>query len=116
MRKKMWLLDIPLVGPSRVWLLQITKNISEIVFLASYPIRDVSSQQVLMITAEFDLVLDKTKVEESKNYLGQSVQFYEIVGGNHAQFGWYGNQKKMAMRQFQRRLNRIWWLKPSLIL
>ena len=70
------------------------KNISEIVFLASYPIRDVSSQQVLMITAEFDLVLDKTKVEESKNYLGQSVQFYEIVGGNHAQFGWYGNQKK----------------------
>jgi pimeloyl-ACP methyl ester carboxylesterase len=69
------------------------ERITEMVFLASYPISDVSDKRVLVITGEFDTVLDIKNVEDSENLLPDDYVLYEILGGNHAQFGWYGPQK-----------------------
>ena len=68
-------------------------RVSEIIFLASYPISDVSDQQSLLITGEFDQILDQTSLDESLDLLPVNYVQYEIIGGNHAQFGWYGSQK-----------------------
>ncbi len=67
--------------------------VSDIVFLASYPISDVTDKNVLIITAEFDEVLDLEGIESSRALLPEDVFEFEILGGNHAQFGWYGMQK-----------------------
>jgi len=67
-------------------------RVSDIIFLASYPISDVSNKNVLILTGEFDTVLDIQDVDNSANLLPQNVVKYEILGGNHAQFGWYGPQ------------------------
>lgn len=67
--------------------------VSHVVFLASYPIQDVSNKQVLVITAENDLVLDASKIDENSEYLPENYRNTVIAGGNHAQFGWYGDQK-----------------------
>lgn len=68
-------------------------RVSEIIFLASYPISDVADKRVLIITAEFDLVLDKNDIFDSESLLPEDYVLVEIPGGNHAQFGWYGPQK-----------------------
>lgn len=67
--------------------------VSHVIFLASYPIQDVSNKQVLVITAENDLVLDASKIDENSEYLPENYRNTVIAGGNHAQFGWYGDQK-----------------------
>lgn len=67
--------------------------ITHIVLLASYPISDLTEKDVLMITASHDLVTDQTKLDESLTLLNDTTTFKEIIGGNHAQFGWYGPQK-----------------------
>ena len=68
-------------------------QVSYVVLLASYPIQDVSDKQVLVITAENDLVLDASKIEENSGFLPENYRDTVITGGNHAQFGWYGKQK-----------------------
>jgi hypothetical protein len=68
-------------------------RVSDIIFLASYPIADVKDKDVLVITGQFDLVLDLNDLEDSEDLLPDDRILYEILGGNHAQFGWYGNQK-----------------------
>ena len=68
-------------------------RVTELIFLASYPISDVSDKRVLVITGEFDTILDIEDVEKSENLLPDDYALYEILGGNHAQFGWYGPQK-----------------------
>lgn len=67
--------------------------VSHVVFLASYPIQDVSNKKVLVITAENDLILDESKIEDNHAYLPENYRNITIAGGNHAQFGWYGEQK-----------------------
>jgi hypothetical protein len=67
--------------------------VDQIIFLASYPFKDVSDKESLLITAEFDGLLDLVEVESSKKYLNDETEYIEILGGNHAQFGWYGIQK-----------------------
>ena len=74
-------------------------RISDLVFLASYPITDVSDKNVLMMIGEFDLVLDNHKLQESENLLPENYISFEILGGNHAQFGWYGVQKDDCIAQ-----------------
>lgn len=69
------------------------ERISDVIFLASYTIKDLSDKHVLTITAENDQVLDLEKVEASKVLLSDQALFEQIIGGNHAQFGWYGVQK-----------------------
>lgn len=68
-------------------------RVTELIFLASYPISTVSDKNVFIITGEFDLVLDIKDVEDSENLLPEGYTLFEIPGGNHAQFGWYGPQK-----------------------
>ena len=67
--------------------------VSHVIFLASYPISDVNDKEALVITAENDLVLDASKIEENSAYLPENYRNTVITGGNHAQFGWYGKQK-----------------------
>lgn len=69
------------------------KKVTDIVFLASYPISDVSDKHVLVITAEFDLVLNQASLTKSTSLLPTDYVSFEIQGGTHAQFGWYGKQK-----------------------
>ncbi|MDY0294969.1 MAG: alpha/beta hydrolase [Acholeplasmataceae bacterium] len=68
-------------------------RVKDIIFLASYPISDVSDKHVLIITGQYDLVLDQKNISESEALLPVDRVVYEITGGNHAQFGWYGEQK-----------------------
>jgi hypothetical protein len=68
-------------------------RVSTIVFLASYPIQDVSDKRMLLITAEQDTLLDADAVEDSRPYWSNDAVTLDLTGGNHAQFGWYGPQE-----------------------
>jgi hypothetical protein len=68
-------------------------DISKVILLGSYPIRDLTNKDTLMITAEFDIAMDQEKFDESLQYVNDSNILFNIEGGNHAQFGWYGEQK-----------------------
>lgn len=67
--------------------------VDSIIFLGSYPIQDVSDQQTLFITADFDLGMDPVALSDSLKYVNEDNIMINITGGNHAQFGWYGLQK-----------------------
>ena len=69
-------------------------DISQVILLGSYPIKDVTDKEVIIITAEHDEGMDPVSFEESLQFVNDETYFiYNIVGGNHAQFGWYGPQK-----------------------
>lgn len=70
-------------------------NIKGVIFYASYPQGDElknSNIQVTSIYGSLDGVANLEKVIEAKDLLPSSTTFVEIVGGNHAQFGSYGEQ------------------------
>ncbi|MBU1020209.1 MAG: alpha/beta hydrolase [Firmicutes bacterium] len=67
--------------------------VSKVVLLGSYSTVNINDIDVLLITGEFDLVLDQENFTENQKYLNEDAVFFEIEGGNHAQFGWYGPQK-----------------------
>ena len=67
--------------------------ISQVILLGSYPIKDISNQEVLIISAEFDLGMDEEAFDNSLQYVSSNTVLIDIAGGNHAQFGWYGPQK-----------------------
>lgn len=68
-----------------------------VIFLGSYPSKgtDLSDneQKVLSIYAENDGLTSIADIEKSKKNLPKDTVFIEIEGGNHAQFGIYGEQK-----------------------
>ncbi len=68
-----------------------------LILLGSYPSEssDLSKQDidVLSLYAEFDGLTLLEDIEKSKGLLPANATFYEIQGGNHAQFGMYGEQK-----------------------
>lgn len=68
-----------------------------VILLGSYPSKSTdlsdNNQTVLSIYAENDGLTTLDDVEESKKNLPQDAAFAEIKGGNHAQFGMYGEQK-----------------------
>ncbi len=66
--------------------------VSEVIFLGSYPIADLTDKEVFIILAEHDLGMDLEKVNQSLEYTSNETVFM-IEGGNHAQFGWYGPQR-----------------------
>ncbi|NGZ73726.1 alpha/beta fold hydrolase [Saccharibacillus alkalitolerans] len=72
-------------------------DIAGIFFLASYAEGkgDLSGTQMpaLSITASEDNVLNRESYEAGRAYLPGSAQYEVIEGGNHAQFGSYGEQK-----------------------
>lgn len=68
-----------------------------VIFLGSYPSKSTdlsdNNQKVLSIYAENDGLTTIEDIEESKKNLPKDAIFIEIIGGNHAQFGVYGEQK-----------------------
>ena len=71
--------------------------VNVVILLGSYPAKSTdlsdNNQKVLSIYAENDGLTTLDNVEESKKNLPQDAIFLEIKGGNHAQFGMYGEQK-----------------------
>ncbi|MPM98930.1 hypothetical protein SDC9_146120 [bioreactor metagenome] len=67
-----------------------------LVFLASYPASsdDLSTYtgNVLSISGSLDGLATPDKIAASHPLLPKETRFVEIDGGNHAYFGWYGNQ------------------------
>ena len=70
-------------------------NIKGVIFYASYPQGDElkdSNIEVTSIYGSLDGVADLEKIIGSKDLLPTSTTCVEITGGNHAQFGSYGEQ------------------------
>jgi hypothetical protein len=67
-------------------------NVDVMIFLGSYPIKDVYEMDVLYVNAEFDLGMDPEALGDSYKHAHDSLNMF-IEGGNHAQYGWYGPQK-----------------------
>ena len=70
-------------------------NIKGVIFYASYPQGDElknSNIKVTSIYGSLDGVADLEKIIGSEDLLPTSTTFVEITGGNHAQFGSYGEQ------------------------
>jgi hypothetical protein len=72
------------------------ESIQGLVLLASYPPSsdDLSSYdlEVLSIYGTRDTVMQDGSIESSRALLPEDTRWISIEGGNHAQFGWYGNQ------------------------
>ena len=68
---------------------------SGIVLMGSYPQADISTLDIncVIMYGSNDKVLNMDKFEESKQKWPKATSVYLIEGGNHAQFGSYGNQK-----------------------
>lgn len=70
-------------------------NIDGVIFYASYPQGDELKDSDIEVTSIYgsdDGVADLEKIADSKDLLPTSTTFVEIPGGNHAQFGSYGEQ------------------------
>jgi pimeloyl-ACP methyl ester carboxylesterase len=71
-------------------------SIQGLVLVASYPASsdDLSAYdlEVLSIFGTRDQVMADGSIESSRALLPQDTEWVPIQGGNHAQFGWYGNQ------------------------
>ncbi|MBE6511864.1 MAG: alpha/beta hydrolase [Methanobrevibacter olleyae] len=67
-------------------------EINGLILLAAYPVEDLGNMPVLSIYGSNDETLNKETYDESKRLMGQNLTEYVINGGNHAQFGSYGNQ------------------------
>lgn len=73
------------------------EQVNGLILLASYPSDSAdltdSALPVLSLYASNDGLTKAEDIEVSKERLPASAQFVEIQGGNHAQFGLYGEQK-----------------------
>lgn len=71
------------------------ENFNGLVFLAAYPTKSLKSDSfsVLSLYGSEDGVLNMEKVEEGRAYMPVDYAEVCIEGGNHAQFGNYGEQK-----------------------
>lgn len=73
------------------------ERISGLVLWASYPaesnnLSDMDNIQVLSISATLDGLATQEDIAAAKNLLPADTTWIEIVGGNHAGFGYYGPQ------------------------
>jgi hypothetical protein len=70
--------------------------IDRLALWAAYPAEGDSlagvGLRVSSIFASLDGLVDPATIADSSSLLPPSTQFVEITGGNHAQFGWYGDQ------------------------
>lgn len=71
------------------------KQVENLVLLAAYSANDLSTTDinVFLIYGSNDGVLAMDKYEKNKKNLPDSYHEFEIDGGNHGNFGYYGNQK-----------------------
>jgi hypothetical protein len=70
--------------------------IKGLVLWAAYPAENnnltKSEIKVLSIFASQDGLATIEKIEASRSLLPKDTVWFEVIGGNHAQFGWYGPQ------------------------
>ncbi len=66
-----------------------------IVFLGAYPSSNLSNTNLKMLSVygSEDMVLNKKSFEDNKKNAPKNAEYFEIVGGNHAHYGAYGEQK-----------------------
>lgn len=73
------------------------ENVKGLFLLAAYPTdsSDFSNSHfpILTIYAEKDALTTLNDIQEKKHLLSKNTVYYKINGGNHAQFGIYGEQK-----------------------
>lgn len=69
-------------------------QVEGVIFLASYPISSMteSDLRVLSVSGEVDGLASRDDIEASRDNVPNDAVFYEIKGGNHANFGMYGPQ------------------------
>ena len=67
-------------------------GITGLVLCASYPSKDVRDLSVLSVYGSNDSVLNKEKYKDSLSLMPEDMTEIVIDGGNHAQFGDYGEQ------------------------
>lgn len=72
-------------------------QVNGLILLASYPVDDLGNMPVLSIYGSNDKTLNKEAYDESKSLMDNNLTEYVINGGNHAQFGSYGNQSGDGM-------------------
>lgn len=72
---------------------QNTDKIKGVILLASYSTKDIKGLEVLSIYGSNDGCLNKKAYEKNKTNLPSNYSETVIDGGNHADFGFYGNQK-----------------------
>ncbi|MCM3003462.1 alpha/beta hydrolase [Priestia koreensis] len=73
------------------------KDLSGLFLFASYPMNKNDFSRVdlpvLSVFAEKDGVINRSKWKHGKSLLPADTEYQTIKGGNHGQFGWYGEQK-----------------------
>ena len=79
-------------------------NLDGLVLLAAYPTKSLQSEgfSVLSLYGSEDGVLHMEKVEQGRAYMPDDYTEICIQGGNHAQFGNYGEQKKDGVAALSR--------------
>lgn len=87
-----YLMGHSLGGSAASTIVESNSKIKGIIFLASYPI-DAIDVPSLTVYGEIDGVLPVEDIEASQENLRDDAVFHEIKGGNHANFGMYGEQK-----------------------
>ncbi|MCG8571345.1 MAG: alpha/beta hydrolase [Spirochaetes bacterium] len=75
------------------------QQIEGLLFWASYPGQGIDLTgsphlKVMSLYGELDGLATPQDIEDHKSDLPQHTIYVEIKGGNHAQFGWYGEQKR----------------------
>lgn len=63
-----------------------------LIMFAAYPTKELNNLQVLSIYGSEDGVLNREKYADGKTFFPEQTAEYVIEGGNHAQFGNYGEQ------------------------
>jgi hypothetical protein len=93
-------------------------QISGLILLASYPAStdDLSQYKgiVTSISASLDGLATKDKIGASRPLLPASTNWVVIQGGNHGNFGWYGNQKGDNMATITREVQQSIVIENSL--
>ena len=78
------------------YVLNHSDQVQGLFFWAAYPTSgsDLSSEQILVasIYGTLDGVATPEEIEASQPLLPENTRWESIEGGNHAQFGWYGEQ------------------------
>lgn len=79
-------------------------KLDALILLAAYPTKDLSNTKlsVLSLYGSEDQVVNMQKIEQGRGYMPKSYEELCIQGGNHAQFGSYGIQKKDGKAQITR--------------
>ncbi|MED0875646.1 alpha/beta hydrolase [Bacillus mobilis] len=70
-------------------------KVDGVIFLGSYPADDFSTKSIPMLSiyGEVDALATVEKIENNKKLMSKYTTMHMIKGGNHANFGMYGEQK-----------------------